>query len=150
MCYKYNTTPDPQLSLTDNNSSYKFLTFFTWHYLYLVKKITVCSDLDTNWGKFQDPDPNKVYIVFGCTAQSGIIMLGSGIYCSTVGNDSIKSSVAEPQPVAPKLFEIWSRNCLFNKYLLQSLWRMLGWRKTNFYLHWDLHTFCGTTFKVQF
>ena len=35
-------------------------------------------------------------------------------------------SVAEPEPVEPKLFEIWSRsgNYLFNKYLLQSVWRL--------------------------
>ena len=45
---------------------------------------------------------------------------------------SKKRSVAEP-----KLFDIWSRsrNYLFNKYLLQSVWSMLGSRKTNFYLH---------------
>ena len=44
------------------------------------------------------------------------------------------SSVSEP--VEQKLFEIWSRsrNYRFDKYLLQSGWRMLGWRKTNFYL----------------
>ena len=29
-------------------------------------------------------------------------------------------SVAEPEPVKPKLFEIWSRNDLFNKYLLRQ------------------------------
>ena len=27
-------------------------------------------------------------------------------------------SVAEPEPVEPKLFETWSRNYLLNKYLL--------------------------------
>ena len=34
-------------------------------------------------------------------------------------------SAAEPRP---KLFEVWSRNYLFNKYLLQSVWRMLGFK----------------------
>ena len=34
-------------------------------------------------------------------------------------------------------FETWSRswNYLFNKYFLLSVWRMLGWRKANFYLY---------------
>ena len=46
--------------------------------------------------------------------------------------DLIYSSVAEPEPVPvePKLFETWrwnrSQNFLFNKYLLLSVWRMLG------------------------
>ena len=37
----------------------------------------------------------------------------------------------------PKFFEIWSRNrnCLLNKYLLQSIWRMLGCGKN---LHLDI------------
>ena len=37
-------------------------------------------------------------------------------------------SVAEPEAVEPKLFEVLSRsqNYLFNIYLLQSVWRMLG------------------------
>ena len=40
-----------------------------------------------------------------------------------------------PVPVLPKIFEIWSRsrNYLFNKYLLHSVWRMLGRRKTYLY-----------------
>ena len=44
--------------------------------------------------------------------------------------------------MGPKLFETWSlsRNYLFNKYLLQSVLRMLGWRKafieTYFLLHY--------------
>ena len=46
----------------------------------------------------------------------------------------IYSSVAEPEQ---KLFETRSRSRIYllNKYLLQSVWRMLGWRKTNSYLH---------------
>ena len=36
------------------------------------------------------------------------------------------ASVAEPETVKPKLFEIRSRNHLLNKYLLKSVWRMLG------------------------
>ena len=45
----------------------------------------------------------------------------------------IQCSISEPEPVDPKLFEIWSRsrNYLFNKYVLQSVWRMQGWRKTS-------------------
>ena len=39
-------------------------------------------------------------------------------------------SVAEPEPVELKLFATWSwsrsQNYLFNKYFLQSVWRMLG------------------------
>ena len=48
------------------------------------------------------------------------------------------SILAEPEK--PKLFEIWSRNYLFNKYLLQSVWRMLGWRKTSVetYYFWSV------------
>ena len=40
------------------------------------------------------------------------------------------TSVAEPEPVEPKLFETWSRNrskkYFFIEYLLRSVWRMLG------------------------
>ena len=38
------------------------------------------------------------------------------------------SSVAEPEPVEPKLFETRSRsrNYIYNKKILQSDWRMLG------------------------
>ena len=56
-------------------------------------------------------------------------------------------SVAEPEPVELKLFETRSssKNYFLNKYLLKSVWRMLGWRKANFYLHWY-----GTTVKEQF
>ena len=50
----------------------------------------------------------------------------------------------------------WSRNYLrpgagaeitgtLKKYLLQSVWRMLGWRKTNFYLHWYGRYYCYRT-----
>ena len=55
--------------------------------------------------------------------------------------------VAEPEPVEPKLFETWSRswNYLFNKYLLQSVWRMLGWRKTSIATYGISH---GTTVLV--
>ena len=60
-----------------------------------------------------------------------------------LGTGVVKISIAEK--VVPKLFEIWSRNYLFNKYLLQSVWRMPGWRKTNCYLHWY-----GTTVTEQF
>ena len=48
-------------------------------------------------------------------------------------------SVAEPEskPVEPKLFETWSRNWsrsrndIFNKNVLQSVWRMLGRKKNS-------------------
>ena len=43
------------------------------------------------------------------------------------GTEIIWDLEPEPGP-KPKLS--------FNKYLLQSMWRMLGWIKTNFYLHW--------------
>ena len=45
------------------------------------------------------------------------------------------TSVAEP--VEPNLVETWSwsRNYLINKYLLQSVRRMLGRRKSNFYVY---------------
>ena len=36
----------------------------------------------------------------------------------------ILSTVAESEPVKPKLFETWSRS-LFNRYLLQTVLRML-------------------------
>ena len=47
----------------------------------------------------------------------------------------------------PTLFEIWSRsrNDLLNKYLLQTVWRIIGRRKTNFYLHWYLLYYCYRT-----
>ena len=37
-------------------------------------------------------------------------------------------SFAEPEPVEPKLFETCSRsrNYIFNTFLLQSFWRILG------------------------
>ena len=56
-----------------------------------------------------------------------------------------KISVAEQEPVEPTLFEIWSRsrNDLLNKYLLQTVWRIIGRRKTNFYLHW----YCTTVIE---
>ena len=41
----------------------------------------------------------------------------------------------------------WSRNYLNDKYLVQTVWRMLGWRKTNFYLYWYSTT---TTVIEQF
>ena len=53
-----------------------------------------------------------------------------------------KTIVSEPESelVEPKLFETWSRNrsrnYILNKYLLQSVWRMLELKKTHFYLHW--------------
>ena len=49
----------------------------------------------------------------------------------------IQSRIADPEPVEPKLFYIWSRNRIYllNKFLLQSFWRMLESRKTIFYLH---------------
>ena len=57
------------------------------------------------------------------------------------------TSVAEP--VEPKLFETWcrrrSRNYLPNKYLLQSVLRMLGWRKTSIKTHSYGTYFCYST-----
>ena len=41
----------------------------------------------------------------------------------------------------------WSRNYLIDKYLVQTVWNMLGWRKTNFYLYWYSTT---TTVIEQF
>ena len=50
------------------------------------------------------------------------------VYSENSAKQDPFSSVAKPEPVEPKLFEIWSRsrNYHFNKYLLQSVWRMLG------------------------
>ena len=44
-----------------------------------------------------------------------------------VTDDKVIRSVAEPEQVEPKLFQIWNRsqNYPFNKYLLQSVRRIL-------------------------
>ena len=44
----------------------------------------------------------------------------------------LNGSVAKPK-LEPKLFEIWSRSWkyIFNKYYLQSVWRILRWWKLN-------------------
>ena len=49
-------------------------------------------------------------------------------------NYSLRKCWGAAEPVESKLFEIWSRsqNYLFNTHLLQAVWRMQRWRKTNF------------------
>ena len=49
----------------------------------------------------------------------------------------LKSSVAEPEPVEPKLFGDLEPEAKINlnKHFLQSVWKMLGRRKANFYLY---------------
>ena len=62
-----------------------------------------------------------------------------------------KNSNAESEPVEPKLFEIRSRNYLFNKYLQQSVWKFQ--RKKNYFLPPLRHNLFGatvSTFKWQY
>ena len=55
----------------------------------------------------------------------------SKLYTTKTTQDSLRfllfSSVAEPEPVETKLFGTWSRsrNYIFYKHFLQSVWRML-------------------------
>ena len=76
------------------------------------------GDFDEITGTAFAPDPNhpgELIVTFPGSKYTEEILLSS-------------VAESESEPVEPKLFEIWSRsrNYLFNKYFLPSVWRMIG------------------------
>ena len=90
------------------------------------------TDLDPD----QDPDffftlpeiLNNIFYYNCCIAKIRVDLKEQYRYLSLMSNGPILSSVAEPEPVKPKLF--WDLEpepkINFNKHFLQSVWRMLG------------------------